>query len=101
MQSAIFSTNTGLHIVIDDQINYTEYFKIPKVLLDFTPLFSPADILQIKMSSDIVFTCFDVSIFISSLHRPTLLGNSRNPFVPPHPPTPPPPVWFLLTVQDN
>ena len=50
--------------MIDDQIIYAELFKILKVVLFFTPLFSPADNLQIKMSPDIVLICCGVSVFI-------------------------------------
>lgn len=56
-------------------------FKILKVLLVFTPLFSPPGILQIKMSSNIVLLCFTVSIFVSPLKSPALFD--------PPPPEPP------------
>lgn len=35
--------------VTDDEIIHTEWFKVLEVLLVFTSLFSPADILQIEI----------------------------------------------------
>ena len=68
----LFSVQSALalviaYIVIDDQMIYAEYFTILKVLLFFTPLFSPADNLQITMSPDIVLICL-ASQFLFSQH---------------------------------
>lgn len=80
-----FSTsNIGLYIVIDDQVNNSKQFKILKVLLIFTPLFTPADILQIKCHQILSLSAL-VSQFLFP-HYTVKLYLIITP--PPHPNTP-------------
>lgn len=79
-----FSTNIGLCILIIKSSKLNSKFQILKGLLVFTP-FSPADILQIKMSSNVVI-CFSVSIFFP--HSTVQLYLTIL-----HPAA----IWFLLT----